>query len=349
MSGIDQVLLRPGASVHFQDRDDLLKKINHLEQEVPARHKGRTKDHREHFVMVSYLGFLAGAGEDLLGLPATLRKIPEGEDPPDFILEWPDGRKETFELTDGSTEEYQKRLSATSADEDELVLPVDLNTPEREAVQLWAEILFSAFLKKAETLVRGRFQLDHLLIYDLTGLGLLLPLERGGAILRQKLREWHTGKKPSHRFRRVSVLRDRALLLDVEGDGQILRGESPFYRISVIRAQDEEDLKKRLRDLDRFCRDHEIRHLKTFGSILGDTVDPFEDDDLDLPVFREDSDLDLLVEFEPGKRVTLLDMARMERELSELTGFKVDLRTAGDLSRYFRHEVLQEAAELRAS
>ena len=71
----------------------------------------------------------------------------------------------------------------------------------------------------------------------------------------------------------------------------------------------------------------------------GDTIDDF----------REDSDLDLLVEFEPGARVTLLDMARMERELGELTGFKVDLRTADDLSRYFRREVLQEAVELHAS
>jgi hypothetical protein len=55
------------------------------------------------------------------------------------------------------------------------------------------------------------------------------------------------------------------------------------------------------------------------------------------------------VEFEPGTRITLLDMARMERELGKLTGFKVDLRTAADLSRYFRQEVLQEAVELRAA
>jgi uncharacterized protein len=60
-------------------------------------------------------------------------------------------------------------------------------------------------------------------------------------------------------------------------------------------------------------------------------------------------DIDLLVEFEAGARVTLLDMARMERQLSELTGFKVDLRTAGDLSRYFRREVLQNAVELNVS
>ncbi len=334
---IDKVLLRPGDSIHFEDRDDLLEKLDRLEQRVPARHEGRTTDHREHFCMLRYLRFLAG--EDLLPLPVTLRKTLKGEDPPDFVLEWPDGRKETFELTDGSTEEYQKRLSAASASEDDLVLPGDINTPEKEATQLWAEILFSAFLQKAEGLVRGRFKLDHLLIYDLTGLGLLLPLERGAPLLKQRLQEWHAQEKPAHRFGRVSILRDLGLLLDVENDGRILCRESPYFQLGVIRASDEEDLKKRLRDIDRFCRENSIRHLKTFGTILGDTIDDF----------REDSDLDLLVEFEPGTRVTLLDMARMERQLSELTGFKVDLRTAGDLSRYFRREVLRDAVELHAS
>jgi hypothetical protein len=210
---------------------------------------------------------------------------------------------------------------------------------EKEAAQLWAEILFSAFLQKAEALRRGRFDLDHLLIYDLTGLGLLVPLERGAAVLRPQIREWHAREAPVHRFGRVSILRDLALLLDLEGKGRILRQESPYFQLAVIRAHDEEDLKRRLREIDRYCRENSIRHLKTFGSIRGG-------DRTDL---REDSDLDLLVEFEPGTRVTLLDMARMERELSELIGFKVDLRTAADLSRYFRHEVLQKAVELRAA
>lgn len=337
---IDKVLLRPGEPVHFADRDDLLERLDRLEQRVPARHEGRTKHHREHFCMLRYLRFLAG--EDQLPLPVTLRKTPEGKDPPDFVLTWPGRGEETFELTDGSTQGYQKRLSAASGAEDSLVLPIDINTPERDAAQLWAEILFAAFHEKAHTLVRGRYNLDHLIIYDLTGLGLLLPLERGAPLLKQKLLEWHAGEKPAYRFGRVSVLRDGALLLDVGNGGQILRRESPYFKISVIRARDEEDLKKRLRDIDRFCRKNSIRHLKTFGSILGDMGDTLDD-------FRPDSDLDLLVEFEPGTRVTLLDMARMERELSELTGFNVDLRTAEDLSRYFRREVLQEAVDLHVS
>jgi len=334
---IDKILLRPGDSVTFENRDHLLETLDRLDQRVPARHEGRNRDHREHFCMLRYLRFVAA--EDLLPLPVTLRKPPEGQDPPDFVLEWPDKRQEKFELTDGSTQEYQKRLTAASRNEDHLVLPVDINMPEKEAAQLWAEILFSAFREKAEGLRDGRFSLDHLLIYDLTGLGLLVPLERGGAVLRPQIREWHAREAPVHRFGRVSILRDLALLLDLEGKGRILRQESPYFQLAVIRAHDEEDLKRRLREIDRYCRENSIRHLKTFGSIRGG-------DRTDL---REDSDLDLLVEFEPGTRVTLLDMARMERELSELIGFKVDLRTAADLSRYFRHEVLQKAVELRAA
>lgn len=333
---IDQVLLRPGDSVRFADRDPLLETLDRLDKRVPARHEGRTRDHREHFCILRYLRFLAG--EDLLPLPVTLRKPPAGQDPPDFILEWSDRRRETFELTDGSTQEYQRRLAKASKSRDHLVLPVDINTPEKEAAQLWAEILFLAFLKKAKALGLGGFELDHLLIYDLTGLGLLLPLELGAPILRQKIEEWHDREAPEHRFGRVSILRDQALLLDLTGEGRILRRESPYFQIPVIRANDEEDLKNRLREIDRYCREHSIRHLKAFGSILGDRMK-----------LREDSDLDMLVEFEPGTRVTLLDMARMERELGELLGFKVDLRTAGDLSRYFREEVLQEAVELRAA
>ena len=345
---IDKVLLRPGDAVTFKDRDDLLETLDRLEQPVPARHEGRTKDHREHFCIVRYLHFLAM--EELLPLPVTLKKTPEREDPPDFVLEWSDKRKETFELTDGATEEHQRRLSETSRT-DEIVLPVDINTPRREAARLWAETIFSAFLRKATDLRNGRHHIDHLLIYDLTGLGLILPLEYGASTLKQKLQEWHSSENPAHRFGRISVLRDLALLLDVEGRGQVLHGQSLRYHLPVIRSRDDEDLKRRLRELDRYCRENSIRHLKAFGSILGniEDLDLDDDSDLDLPVFREDSDLDLLVEFKPGTRVTLLDMARMERELGDLIGFKVDLRTAADLSRYFRGEVQQEAVELLAS
>lgn len=85
--------------------------------------------------------------------------------------------------------------------------------------------------------------------------------------------------------------------------------------------------------LARFCEHHHIRHLSLFGSQLKGTA-------------RPDSDIDLLVEFEPAHIPGLLGIAGMEIELSELLGGrKVDLRTAGDLSRYFRDEVVRTAEQ----
>ncbi|MCX5643251.1 MAG: nucleotidyltransferase family protein [Phycisphaerae bacterium] len=79
-----------------------------------------------------------------------------------------------------------------------------------------------------------------------------------------------------------------------------------------------------------FCRRNRIRRLALFGSVLrGD--------------FTPDSDVDVLVEFEPDAHVGLLGLAGMEIELSELLGRKVDLNTPGFLSDYFREEVLAEA------
>lgn len=80
-----------------------------------------------------------------------------------------------------------------------------------------------------------------------------------------------------------------------------------------------------------FCKRHHIRRLALFGSQLKGTA-------------RPDSDIDLLVEFEPGQVPGLLALASMELALSELVGGRrVDLRTAEDLSRYFRDEVLRTA------
>lgn len=59
---------------------------------------------------------------------------------------------------------------------------------------------------------------------------------------------------------------------------------------------------------------------------------------------RPDSDVDLLVEFEPGREPGLIGLAGIELALSELlNGRVVDLRTPGDLSRYFRDEIIRNA------
>lgn len=84
-------------------------------------------------------------------------------------------------------------------------------------------------------------------------------------------------------------------------------------------------------NITAFCRKHHIMRLALFGSVL--RAD-----------FRPDSDVDVLVEFEPETVPGLFGIARMERELTALLGGrKVDLRTPEDLSRYFRQSVLAEA------
>jgi predicted nucleotidyltransferase len=83
--------------------------------------------------------------------------------------------------------------------------------------------------------------------------------------------------------------------------------------------------------LAEFCQHNHILKLAFFGSVLRDD-------------FRSDSDVDMLVEFEPGREPGLLGLAKLERELSPLIGNrKVDLRTSEDLSRYFRDEVVASA------
>jgi predicted nucleotidyltransferase len=78
-----------------------------------------------------------------------------------------------------------------------------------------------------------------------------------------------------------------------------------------------------------FCKRNRIRKLSLFGSALRGEL-------------REDSDIDLLVEFEPG-HVPGLAFFAMQNELSEILGRKVDLNTPQFLSRYFRQQVLAEA------
>ncbi|MCH7932260.1 MAG: nucleotidyltransferase family protein [Proteobacteria bacterium] len=79
-----------------------------------------------------------------------------------------------------------------------------------------------------------------------------------------------------------------------------------------------------------FCKHNHVRKLALFGSVLRED-------------FRADSDVDVLVEFEPGYPVGFIRFAAMERELSELLGRRVDLHTPAELSRYFRDEVIRTA------
>jgi hypothetical protein len=81
-----------------------------------------------------------------------------------------------------------------------------------------------------------------------------------------------------------------------------------------------------------FCRRHRIQRLALFGSVLRDDFGP-------------DSDVDVLVEFEPGAR-TGLAFFDMQDELSGIVGRKVDLNTPGFLGRHIRDRVLQETHDI---
>lgn len=82
-----------------------------------------------------------------------------------------------------------------------------------------------------------------------------------------------------------------------------------------------------------FCQRHPIRRLRLFGSVLRDD-------------FHAGSDVDVLVEFEPGARIGLFEMVDLRDELTAILGREVDLRTPDDLSPYIRRRVLDSAETL---
>jgi uncharacterized protein len=89
------------------------------------------------------------------------------------------------------------------------------------------------------------------------------------------------------------------------------------------------------REIAAFCRRHHIRRLAIFGSALRED-------------FRAESDVDVLVQSEPGAHVGFLALARAERELSTLLGRRVDLVPQEGLKPLIRDEVLAEAEVLFA-
>lgn len=84
--------------------------------------------------------------------------------------------------------------------------------------------------------------------------------------------------------------------------------------------------------LDALCHRHHVRKLALFGSILRED-------------FRPESDIDVLVEFEPGQTPGLAFFT-LQEELAALFGRRVDLNTSADLSPYFRDQVLAQAKVL---
>ena len=82
--------------------------------------------------------------------------------------------------------------------------------------------------------------------------------------------------------------------------------------------------------LTKFCHQHHIKRLSLFGSVLSED-------------FRPDSDIDVLVEFQPGANVGLIALAELEIQLSQVFGFPAEIHTIRGLNPLFRDEVLRSA------
>ena len=88
-----------------------------------------------------------------------------------------------------------------------------------------------------------------------------------------------------------------------------------------------------IQKIRRFCTKNHIRKLALFGSVLTSR-------------FRKKSDVDFLVEFETNHVPGLLGISELQFELEDIIGRQVDLRTANDLSPYFRSDVIEKAYHL---
>lgn len=89
-------------------------------------------------------------------------------------------------------------------------------------------------------------------------------------------------------------------------------------------------------DIAAFCQRHRIRRLSLFGSVLRDDFNP-------------ESDVDVLVEFQPGETVSLAKLFAMEDELTAIIGHEVDLgdrRSVEEDPNYIRRRHILKSAEV---
>lgn len=329
--------------------DELRGLLSQVDSTLPHPAHGRRPEYRERYCIVQYLRTLERHG--LLGFPLLIEK---GERP-DFEIEMGSARFGLEHTSAGSSELQAARTAVARSQTRPLIEPLSpapgsanlrfkVRQPGEplqgrgfvgdEVERLWTAQVLAAVQKKQKQLPAYRQVPDyHLLIWDTTGLSSLtawtvteLPERLAAAV-----HEWRAAEPPHERsFSRISVLRDRVLMHDIGGANLLLPVPPsstqpelrPLTRLGVLEE-----------DLHAFCRRHRIRKLGFFGSAREDRFGP-------------ESDVDVLVEFEPDLRIGLIRLAGIELELTRLLGRKADLRTVPDLSRYFREEVVREKTDL---
>ena len=90
-------------------------------------------------------------------------------------------------------------------------------------------------------------------------------------------------------------------------------------------------LRLKKKEIQQIARQHGARNLRVFGSVARGEA-------------AEGSDLDLLVEMEPGR--SLLNLVAIKQDLEDMLGCKVDVVTEAAVSPYLRERVLKEAVSL---
>ena len=90
------------------------------------------------------------------------------------------------------------------------------------------------------------------------------------------------------------------------------------------------------RELNEFCQRYQVQRLALFGSVIGNN-------------FRAESDVDVLVSFQPDARVGFITFSRMQRELSGLLKRPVDLVPMDGLKPVIRDSVLSNIVEVYAA
>ncbi len=309
--------------------------LSQVDADVPSRVERRTSDDRERYCIVHYLRALERAG--LIRYPFKLTK----SESPDFQVEM-GSQLFGLEVTEAGSEEHQQAMTRLARSpvgsllEDNVVRgPKEpLVTPPYvgdDEAQLWTAQVLVAIQKKAKLLFDYQDLPEYqLLIYDNTGLGSWTVTDWPARLAHAIHASEQAVPNSVRRFSNYSILRDRVLMYDVGGSAELLPvppGLSlpPLLPLTRLGVSEE--------GLYAFCRRQHIRKLGFFGSVRGERFGP-------------QSDVDVLVEFEPRYRIGLIRLAEVELELTRLLGRKADLRTVPELSRYFRDEVVREHTDL---
>lgn len=329
-----------GDSFAAKDAAELRASLAKINATLPT--EGLRAEHRERYCIVHYLRTLEQNG--LIEFPFRIT----WDDSPDFRIEM-GPRRFGLEHTDAGDPKYRKaaayfkkKAPQGSELEGHKVRKPGEPSSDRgyigdEAERMWTQDVLRAIVRKSEEKLPGYQTLPayELLLFDDSEHSAEtqwtvteLPERLAAAI--QEWREEEPGRE--RHFSHISVLRDRVLMYDVTGSPFLLP-VPPSPSLPQLRSLTRLSVPEE--DLQALSRRHHIRKLGFFGSVS-------EDSDR----FGPKSDVDVLVEFEPGHRIGLIGLAGVELELGELLGRKVDLRTVPDLSRYFREQVVREKTDL---